>query len=233
MAERQAEPVQRVEAYCVVPPGQPVPGHVAVGHVISVQPNSHPIVPSFGMPHAEVKVAALKSEWPFPMPCSCCMPNVCSKDQGLCCYACCCTVCAHAEIAEMNDIEGLFKQKEWWKQTAVVCSLWCCIYTVGEVALGLGLCFAPCLCTAYYTQIRDGVKHKYGLPNDEFCGSYTYTTYLPYICGSCCCCLPICPNCNSCAAYQMAYFMKYNAPVKKEFKSPCYTLLCSICSPKA
>jgi len=27
--------------------------------------------------------------------------------------------------------------------------------------------------------------------------------------------------------------MKYNAPVKKEFKSPCYTLLCSICSPKA
>ena len=134
---------------------------------------------------------------------------------------------------KMNDIEGLFKQKEWWKQTAVVCSLWCCIYTVGEVALGLGLCFAPCLCTAYYTQIRDGVKHKYGLPNDEFCGSYTYTTYLPYICGSCCCCLPICPNCNSCAAYQMAYFMKYNAPVKKEFKSPCYTLICSICSPKA
>ena len=66
MAAREAEPVQRVEAYCVVPPGQPVPGHVAVGHVISVQPNSHPIVPSFGMPHAEVTVAALKSEWPFP-----------------------------------------------------------------------------------------------------------------------------------------------------------------------
>ena len=146
MAARQAEPVQRVEAYCVVPPGQPVPEHVAVGHVISVQPNSHPIVPSFGMPHAEVTVSALKSEWPFPMPFSCIMPNACSKDQGLCCYACWCAVCAHAEVAEQNGIRGLCRQKEWYKQCSIIVAAY--LISGAFIMPLISWLFVPCIMLA-------------------------------------------------------------------------------------
>ena len=48
--------------------GEPVPAHVAVGDVVVVQPDHGG--PKFGMPHAEVTVSALSSEWPFPMCCS-------------------------------------------------------------------------------------------------------------------------------------------------------------------
>ena len=33
--------------------------------------------------------------------------------------------------------------------------------------------WAPCIMTAYGTQVRDGVKRKYGLPDDEVCGTTT------------------------------------------------------------
>ncbi len=48
--------------------GEPVPAHVGVGDVVVVQPDHGG--PKFGMPHAEVTVSALSSEWPFPMCCS-------------------------------------------------------------------------------------------------------------------------------------------------------------------
>ena len=48
--------------------GEPVPAHVAVGDVVVVQPDHGG--PKFGMPHAEVTVSALSSEWPLPMCCS-------------------------------------------------------------------------------------------------------------------------------------------------------------------
>ena len=99
--------------------GEPVPAHVVVGDVVVVQPDHGG--PKFGMPHAEVTVSALSSEWPFPMCLSCLLPDRCTRDQGLCCYACWCVYCAHAEVAEQNDIRGLLGQKEWYKQCCAVC----------------------------------------------------------------------------------------------------------------
>ena len=203
--------------------GEPVPAHVAVGDVVVVQPDHGG--PKFGMPHAEVTVSALSSEWPFPMCCSCVLPDRCTLDQGLCCYACWCAVCAHAEVAEQNGIRGLCRQKEWYKQ--------CTIITLASI-LPYYLCaftfpciWAPCIMLAYGTQVRDGVKRKWGLPDDECCGP-TFTTYLPswisiYFC-------PILfPNQTQCAAYQMLYFMKKRGAPAPE--CPCYKHVCVHCSP--
>ena len=182
--------------------GAPVPAHVAVGDVVVVQPDHGG--PKFGMPHAEVTVSALSSEWPFPMCYSCVLPNRCTLDQGLCCYACCCTVCAHAEVAEENGVHGLLRQKEWYKQCTVI--LCASILPYYLCACTLPFIWAPCIMLAYGTQVRDGVKRKWGLPDDECCGP-TWTTYLPvYI--SLYYCPILFPNQASCAAYQMLYFMK-------------------------
>ena len=204
--------------------GEPVPAHVAVGDVVVVQPDHGG--PKFGMPHAEVTVSALSSEWPFPMCCSCVLPDRCTLDQGLCCYACWCSVCAHAEVADENGIHGLLRQKEWYKQcTAVCCAIWC-------TTLWCSSCFAwlwaPCIMTAYGTQVRDGVKRKWGLPDDEVCGP-TFTTSLPgYI--SILPCVPIIfPKQEQCAAYQMLYFMKKRGAPAPE--CPCYKHVCVHCSP--
>ena len=205
--------------------GEPVPAHVAVGDVVVVQPDHGG--PKFGMPHAEVTVSSLSSEWPFPMCCSCVLPDRCTLDQGLCCYACWCSVCAHAEVADENGIHGLLRQKKWYKQcTAVCCAIWC-------TTLWCSSCFAwlwaPCIMTAYGTQVRDGVKRKYGLPDDECCGP-TFTTYLPgYI--SILPCVPIIfPKQEQCAAYQMLYFMRYTQKGPAP-ECPCYKYVCVHCSP--
>ena len=85
---------------------------------------------------------------------------------------------------------------------------------------GIGGLFSPCVYTAYHTNVRDGIKHKYGLPDDELCGATTCTTYLPnYLPG-------ILPDCTVCAAYQLAYFMKYDAPNKSDFDCCLYTMCC-------
>ena len=89
-------------------------------------------------------------------------------------------------------------------------------------------CFVGCAFVlrvrgAYYTQVRDGFKHKYGLPDDEFCFSYTATTYM-------CWCTTY--TCTECAAYQMAYFMKYDAPNKQDLECCCYKAIClPMCGP--
>ena len=138
--------------------GEPVPAHVAVGDVVVVQPDHGG--PKFGMPHAEVTVSSLSSEWPFPMCCSCVLPDRCTLDQGLCCYACWCSVCAHAEVAEQNGIRGLCRQKEWYKQCGIIVGVyllagWFCMPC-------FAMLWAPCIMTAYGTQVRDGVKRKCG-----------------------------------------------------------------------
>ena len=205
--------------------GEPVPAHVAVGDVVVVQPDHGG--PKFGMPHAEVTVSALSSEWPFPMCCSCVLPDRCTRDQGLCCYACWCSVCAHAEVADQNGVHGLLRQKEWYKQ--------CGIITLAYLLAGwfcmpcFAMLWAPCIMTAYGTQVRDGVKRKYGLPDDECCGP-TFTTYLPgYI--SILPCVPIIfPKQEQCAAYQMLYFMRYTQKGPAP-ECPCYKYVCVHCSP--
>ena len=204
--------------------GEPVPAHVAVGDVVVVQPDHGG--PKFGMPHAEVTVSSLSSEWPFPMCCSCVLPDRCTLDQGLCCYACWCSVCAHAEVADENGIHGLLRQKEWYKQcTAVCCAIWC-------TTLWCSSCFAwlwaPCIMTAYGTQVRDGVKRKWGLPDDECCGP-TCTTYLPGYLGIATCVPVLFPHQGQCAAYQMLYFMKKQGAPAPE--CPCYKHVCVHCSP--
>ena len=203
--------------------GEPVPAHVAVGDVVVVQPDHGG--PKFGMPHAEVTVSALSSEWPFPMCYSCVLPDRCTLDQGLCCYACCCTVCAHAEVAEENGVHGLLRQKEWYKQCTVI--LCASILPYYLCACTLPFIWAPCIMLAYGTQVRDGVKRKWGLPDDECCGP-TWTTYLPvYI--SLYYCPILFPNQASCAAYQMLYFMKKQGAPAPE--CPCYKHVCVHCSP--
>ena len=203
--------------------GEPVPAHVAVGDVVVVQPDHGG--PKFGMPHAEVTVSALSSEWPFPMCYSCVLPDRCTLDQGLCCYACCCTVCAHAEVAEENGVHGLLRQKEWYKQCTVI--LCASILPYYLCACTLPFIWAPCIMLAYGTQVRDGVKRKWGLPDDECCGP-TWTTYLPvYI--SLYYCPILFPNQASCAAYQMLYFMKKQGAPAPE--CPCYKQVCVHCSP--
>ena len=203
--------------------GEPVPAHVAVGDVVVVQPDHGG--PKFGMPHAEVTVSALSSEWPFPMCYSCVLPDRCTLDQGLCCYACCCTVCAHAEVADENGVRGLLRQKEWYKQCTVI--LCASILPYYLCACTLPFIWAPCIMLAYGTQVRDGVKRKWGLPDDECCGP-TWTTYLPvYI--SLYYCPILFPNQASCAAYQMLYFMKKQGAPAPE--CPCYKQVCVHCSP--
>ena len=203
--------------------GEPVPAHVAVGDVVVVQPDHGG--PKFGMPHAEVTVSSLSSEWPFPMCYSCVLPDRCTLDQGLCCYACCCTVCAHAEVAEENGVHGLLRQKEWYKQCTVI--LCASILPYYLCACTLPFIWAPCIMLAYGTQVRDGVKRKWGLPDDECCGP-TWTTYLPaYI--SLYCCPILFPNQAPCAAYQMLYFMKKQGAPAPE--CPCYKHVCVHCSP--
>ena len=203
--------------------GEPVPAHVAVGDVVVVQPDHGG--PKFGMPHAEVTVSALSSEWPFPMCYSCVLPDRCTLDQGLCCYACCCTVCAHAEVADQNGVHGLLRQEEWYKQCTVI--LCASILPYYLCACTLPFIWAPCIMLAYGTQVRDGIKRKWGLPDDECCGP-TWTTYLPaYI--SLYYCPILFPNQATCAAYQMLYFMKKQGAPAPE--CPCYKHVCVHCSP--
>ena len=157
------------------------------------------------MPRAEVTVSALSSEWPFPMCLSCVLPDRCTRDQGLCCYACWCALCAHAEVAEQNGIRGLLFQKQWYLQ----CSVILCANLLAWVFCSpcCSCIWAPCIMTAYGTQVRRAVKRKHGLPDDECCGP-TCSTYLPaYLSLRC---VPILfPNQTQCAAYQMLYFMRY------------------------
>ena len=41
-----------------------------------------------------------------------------------------------------------------------------------------------------------------------------------------------CCTCTECAAYQMAYFMKYDAPNKQDLECCCYKAIClPMCSP--
>ena len=204
--------------------GEPVPAHVAVGDVVVVQPDHGG--PKFGMPHAEVTVSSLSSEWPFPMCCSCVLPDRCTLDQGLCCYACWCAVCAHAEVAEQNGIRGLCRQKEWYKQCTIIVSAY---LLAGYFIMPIISClFVPCIMLAYGTQVHDGVKRKWGLPDDECCGP-TFTTYLPGYIGIFYCVPILFPNQDQCSAYQMLYFMKKQgapAPV-----CPCYKFVCVHCSP--
>ena len=204
--------------------GEPVPAHVAVGDVVVVQPDHGG--PKFGMPHAEVTVSALSSEWPFPMCCSCVLPDRCTLDQGLCCYACWCAVCAHAEVAEQNGIRGLCRQKEWYKQCSIIVGVY--LLAGAFITPLISMIFVPWIMTAYGTQVRDGVKRKWGLPDDECCGP-TCSTYLPGYIGIATCVPILFPNQDQCAAYQMLYFMKKQgaqAPV-----CPCYKHVCVHCSP--
>ena len=207
--------------------GEPVPAHVAVGDVVVVQPDHGG--PKFGMPHAEVTVSALSSEWPFPMCCSCVLPDRCTLDQGLCCYACWCAVCAHAEVAEQNGIRGLCRQKEWYKQCGIITGVYLLAgYFIMPICAIPTMLVVPWIMTAYGTQVRDGVKRKWGLPDDECCGP-TCTTYLPGYIGIFYCVPILFPNQDQCAAYQMLYFMKKQgatAPV-----CPCYKHVCVHCSP--
>ena len=205
--------------------GEPVPAHVAVGDVVVVQPDHGG--PKFGMPHAEVTVSALSSEWPFPMCYSCVLPDRCTLDQGLCCYACWCSVCAHAEVAEQNGIRGLCRQKEWYKQCTIIVSAY--LLSGYFIMPLISWLFVPCIMLAYGTQVRDGVKRKWGLPDDECCGP-TFTTYLPgYI--SILPCVPIIfPKQEQCAAYQMLYFMRYTQKGPAP-ECPCYKYVCVHCSP--
>ena len=204
--------------------GEPVPAHVAVGDVVVVQPDHGG--PKFGMPHAEVTVSALSSEWPFPMCYSCVLPDRCTLDQGLCCYACLCSVCAHAEVAEQNGIRGLCRQKEWYKQCGIIVGVY--LLAGAFIMPIISWLFVPWIMTAYGTQVRDGVKRKWGLPDDECCGP-TCSTYLPGYIGIFYCVPILFPNQDQCAAYQMLYFMKKQgapAPV-----CPCYKHVCVHCSP--
>ena len=157
------------------------------------------------MPRAEVTVSALSSDWPFPMCLSCVLPDRCTRDQGLCCYACWCALCAHAEVAEQNGIRGPLFQKQWCLQ----CSVLLCANLLPWVFCSpcCSCVWAPCIMTAYGTQVRRAVKRKHGLPDDECCGP-TCSTYLPaYLSLRC---VPILfPNQTQCAAYQMLYFMRY------------------------
>ena len=207
--------------------GEPVPAHVAVGDVVVVQPDHGG--PKFGMPHAEVTVSALSSEWPFPMCCSCVLPDRCTLDQGLCCYACWCAVCAHAEVAEQNGIRGLCRQKEWYKQCGIITGVYLLAgYFIMPICAIPTMLVVPWIMTAYGTQVRDGVKRKWGLPDDECCGP-TCSTYLPGYIGIFYCVPILFPNQDQCAAYQMLYFMKKQgapAPV-----CPCYKHVCVHCSP--
>ena len=69
--------------------------------------------------------------------------------------------------------------------------------------------------------VETRARLRYGLPNDELCGDVTCSTYLPSY-------IPlICfPECTACAGYQMAYFMKHEAPNKSDFQCCCYTTFC-------
>ena len=69
--------------------------------------------------------------------------------------------------------------------------------------------------------MRDAVKRKYGLPDDELCGTTTCTSYLPSYVP-----LVFFPECTACAGYQMAYYMKHEAPNKSDFQCCCYTTFC-------
>jgi len=194
--------------------------------VVRVQPNHgrahRAVANTFGMQHAEVSVRSLESEWPFPIGCSVLPTAYCWKDCGLCCYAVSCPLCVHAELAVQNEIKGFFGVDTMCMHILSVALLelltFCCCSFVG--------CSPLCYVVrgAYYTQVRDGFKHKYGLPDDEFCFSYTATTYMCW-CQECC-------TCTECAAYQMAYFMKYDAPIKADLGCFCYKAIClPMCSP--
>ena len=194
--------------------------------MVRVQPNHgrahRAVANTFGMQHAEVSVRSLESEWPFPIGCSVLPTAYCWKDCGLCCYSVCCPLCVHAELAEENEIKGFFGVAPCCQQVLSVLCLelltFCCCSFVG--------CSPLCYVVrgAYYTQVRDGFKAKYGLPDDEFLFSYTMTTYMCWPCQVF--------ACSSCAAYQMAYFMKYDAPIKSNFECCFYTVMCKpLCSP--
>ena len=207
--------------------GEPVPAHVGVGDVVVVQPDHGG--PKFGMPRAEVTVSALSSEWPFPMCYSCVLPDRCTLDQGLCCYACWCAVCAHAEVAEQNGIRGLCRQKEWYKQCGIITGVYLLAgYFIMPICAIPTMLVVPWIMTAYGTQVRDGVKRKWGLPDDECCGP-TCTTYLPGYIGILYCVPILFPNQDQCAAYQMLYFMKKQGAPAPE--CPCYKYVCVHCSP--
>ena len=206
--------------------------------MVRVQPNhgrgGRAAAKAFGMPHAEVSVRSLKSEWPFPIGCSILPTAYCWKDCGLCCYAVACPLCVHAEVAVQNDIKGFCGAESMMMQILGVLGIeslvfpfaMCagCLLTCG-LAPWVGVTLCGIVRGAYHTQIRDGFKHKYGLPDDEFCFSYTMTTYVCWTC-------PGILDCTSCAAYQMAYFMKYDAPNKQDLECCCYKMLClPMCSP--
>ena len=134
--------------------------------MVRVQPNHgrahRAVANTFGMQHAEVSVRSLESEWPFPIGCSVLPTAYCWKDCGLCCYAVSCPLCVHAELAEENEIKGFFGIAPCCQQVLSVLCLelltFCCCCFVGCSPL----CYA--VRGAYYTQVRDGFKHKYGLP---------------------------------------------------------------------
>ena len=157
------------------------------------------------------------------------LPDRCTLDQGLCCYACWCAVCAHAEVAEQNGIRGLCRQKEWYKQCGIITGVYLLAgYFIMPICAIPTMLVVPWIMTAYGTQVRDGVKRKWGLPDDECCGP-TCTTYLPGYIGILYCVPILFPNQDQCAAYQMLYFMKKQgatAPV-----CPCYKHVCVHCSP--
>ncbi len=157
------------------------------------------------------------------------LPDRCTLDQGLCCYACWCAVCAHAEVAEQNGIRGLCRQKEWYKQCGIITGVYLLAgYFIMPICAIPTMLVVPWIMTAYGTQVRDGVKRKWGLPDDECCGP-TCTTYLPGYLGIFTCVTILFPNQDQCAAYQMLYFMKKQgaqAPV-----CPCYKHVCVHCSP--
>ena len=203
--------------------------------MVRVQPNHgrahRAVANTFGMQHAEVSVRSLESEWPFPIGCSILPTAYCWKDCGLCCYAVSCPLCVHAEVAVQNDIKGFCGAESMMMHIlsvlgleTIVCPLSCVVCCATGVCCCLGPILGGVVRGAYHTQVRDGFKAKYGLPDDEFLFSYTMTTYMCWPCQVF--------ACSSCAAYQMAYFMKYDAPIKSNFECCFYTVMCKpLCSP--
>ena len=132
-------------------------------------------------------------------------------------------LCVHAEVAVQNDIKGFCGAESMMMHILSVLGIETLFSFELRVAVQLVFVAASDRSrgvSAVRTTPKSATasRHKYGLPDDEFLFSYTMTTYV---------CWPVkYSTCTSCAAYQMAYFMKYDAPNKQDLECCCYKVIC-------
>jgi len=189
--------------------------------VVAVQPAFK--ASSLLQPVSVTVVSAQPREWPFGMCCSCL--TECSRDCGLCCYACWCPSCLGAEIAEKIGSKGCCNTEtccaQWW----AACGLDCLIRVLGSFCFGVGSLIGPWVWTIWFATGRDAIKAKYLLPHDELCCSSSCTSFLPdYV---------LCLNCSQCALYQEAFYLKHEQGADKNIDFDCciYNMCCKTVPP--